>query len=325
MDVLIAEPLSPEVRHWLQARHEVLYAPQLAQDAAQFRLTLARARAVIIPPSLGIDAATLNRAPHLVIVGRLSAGPESIDLEACARMGVEVVRPAVASAQAEAEFAVGALLQMLRRVPIVNDEGMLVGRELSGSQIGIVGMTPAAKPLAQLLSAFGARVVGYDPPLHLTDPLFARCGVAPVRLTELMRGSDGVAVLLHHFARYTGLFNHALLAEAKRHQVLVCLGHSALFDEHALAAALGPSGSLAAAWFDCLEPGLMDPGRPLRHRDTLQVTPRVASTTQGSRLRSAWAVARRIDELLSSAASRESLSPVLPAALAGPGSDPAPA
>jgi phosphoglycerate dehydrogenase-like enzyme len=47
-----------------------------------------------------------------------------------------------------------------------------------------------------------------------------------------------------------------------------------------------------------MEPGMLDPGRPLRHLDTLQVTPHVASTTLQSRSRSAWAVARRIDELL---------------------------
>ncbi len=75
------------------------------------------------------------------------------------------------------------------------------------------------------------------------------------------------------------------------------LAHSNLFDEVALARAL-TEGPLAAAWFDSLEPGAQDPGRPLRHIDTLQVTPRVASTTQESRVRSAWAVARRIDELL---------------------------
>jgi len=61
------------------------------------------------------------------------------------------------------------------------------------------------------------------------------------------------------------------------------------------------SGRMAAAWFDSLEPGMLDPGRPLHDVDTLQVTPRVASTTRESRIRSARAVARRIDELLSAA------------------------
>ena len=59
------------------------------------------------------------------------------------------------------------------------------------------------------------------------------------------------------------------------------------------------TGRMAAAWFDSMEPGAMDPGRPLHDIDTLQITPRVAGTTRESRIRSAWAVARRIDELLS--------------------------
>jgi phosphoglycerate dehydrogenase-like enzyme len=80
--------------------------------------------------------------------------------------------------------------------------------------------------------------------------------------------------------------------------VIVSIGHSALFDEAALARALS-SGRVAAAWLDSLEPGALDEGRPLFGIDNLQITPRVASTTRESRLRSAWAVAKRIDELLS--------------------------
>ena len=55
---------------------------------------------------------------------------------------------------------------------------------------------------------------------------------------------------------------------------------------------------------DSLEPGAQDPGMPLQHIDTLQVTPRVASTTRESRARSAWVVAQRIDQLLRSGFSR---------------------
>jgi len=75
---------------------------------------------------------------------------------------------------------------------------------------------------------------------------------------------------------------------------------SMLFDEASLAEAL-TSGRVAAAWLDSLEPGALDEDRPLYGIENLQITPRVASTTRESRLRSAWAVARRIDELLSAA------------------------
>ena len=324
MDVLIVEPLDPNVLNWLAARHAVQYAPELAQQPHAFRETLARVRSVIIPPSVALDAATLQGAPQLRIVGRLSAGAENIDIDACARAGIEVVRPASASAGAEAEFVIGALLQMLRRVPIISEDGLLVGRELGGLTVGLVGMTATVKPLQHLLQAFGARVVGYDPGVHASDPIWSRTGVEPVGLQELLQGSDAVCVLLTYYPRFSGLFGERLLTECKLNQVLVSLGHSSLFDEVALAQALR-EGPLAAAWFDSLEPGALDPGRPLRHIDTLQVTPRVSATTQQSRVRSAWAVARRIDELLLSVPPRRSFRQTLPGEFAGLEDGPTPA
>ena len=241
------------------------------------------------------------RAQRLRLVARLAVGTENIDLEACARNGIEVVRPASASAAAEAEFVIASLLAMLRRVPIVNAEGLLVGRELGGCTVGLVGMTPAVQPLAKLLTAFGARVLGYDPSVHISDALWSRHGVEAVGLRELMARSDCVAVLLAFFSRYRGLFGDRLFQGAKANQVLVSLAHSNLFDEQALAQAL-TQGPLAAAWMDSLEPGALDPERPLSRVATLQVTPRVSSITQGSRMRGAWAVAQRVDELLTATA-----------------------
>jgi len=300
MVVLIVEPLDPEVMQWLVARHAVRYAPDLARDPRALRQALRHVQAVIIPPTVALDADTLAQAPLLKAVGRLSAGAENIDFEACARAGVEVVRPTDATAQAEAEFVIGALLQMLRRVPVVNAEGLLVGRELAGSTVGLIGMGPAAQPLSQLLAAFGTRVVGYDPALHASDPLWARWLVEPLGLRELMEESDGVCVMLNYFTRYQGLLGERYLSFCKPNQVLVSLASTSLFDEATLADVLG-SGRMAAAWFDSLEPGLRAPGRLLHQIDTLQVTPRVASTTRESRVRAAWDVAKRIDTLLASA------------------------
>lgn len=298
MDVLIVEPLEPEVMQWLGERHAVRYAPELARDPRALRQALFNVRALVIPPSVALDAQALHYAPVLRAVGRLSSGAENIDLDACGRAGVEVVRSVTASAVAEAEFMVGALLQMFRRVPVLSPEGLLVGRELGGATIGLVGMVPAARALAQLLAAFGSRVIGYDPAVHASDNVWSRWRVEPMPLRELMEQSDGVCVQLTYFSRYQGLIGERFLPHCKPNQVVVSVAHSSVFDEHALADVLA-SGRMAAAWFDSLEPGALDAGRPLAEIDTLQVTPRVAATTRESRVRAAWAVARRIDELLS--------------------------
>lgn len=311
MDVLIVEPLEPEVLQWLGSRHTVRSAPELARDPRSFRHALYDVRALVIPASVTIDAAALRMAPMLRTVGRLTAGLENIDMAACSASGVEVVRPATASAAAEAEFVIGALLQMLRRVPVVSAEGLLVGRELGSCKVGIVGMSPAAKPLADLLRAFGASMVGYDPSLHASDALWSRWNVQPAGLRELIEQCDAVCVLLNYFSRYQGLIGERYLQQCKADQVLVSLAHSALFDEWALAEAL-QSGRMAAAWLDSVEPGTLVSGRPLHGIDTLQVTPRVSGTTRESRLRAAWAVARRIDEVLNSPAARSEFRPTAP-------------
>ena len=150
-------------------------------------------------------------------------------------------------------------------MPANGSDGMRVGRELGGATVGVIGMPPAARSMAQMLGGVGSKVVGYDPALHGSDSVLERWRVAPL---------------------------------------LVSIGHSALFDEAAPADALH-TGRIAAAWFDSLEPGALDAGRPLFGIEKLQVTPRLASTTRESRLRSAWAVVKRIDELLTPRADPE--------------------
>ena len=82
--------------------------------------------------------------------------------------------------------------------------------ELGGATVGLVGMTPAARPLSQLLGAFGSRVVGYDPAVHTSDGLWTRWKVEPLGLRELMEQSDAVCVMLTYFSRYHGLLGERL-------------------------------------------------------------------------------------------------------------------
>ena len=185
MDLLVVDTLEADVLEWLGLRHSIRHAPELAHAPREFRRSLYNVRATIVPASVTIDAETLDFAPVLRAIGRVSAGAENIDLAACERRQIEIVRSHTASARAEAEFAIGAALSLLRRVPVRNADGSVAGRELGGATVGLVGMSPTARSIAQLLSGFGARVIGYDPALHASDSVWQLWKVAPVGLREL--------------------------------------------------------------------------------------------------------------------------------------------
>jgi D-3-phosphoglycerate dehydrogenase len=161
--------------------------------------------------------------------------------------------------------------------------------------------------LTQLMQAFGTRVIGYDPSRHPSDSTWARWGIEAVSLAELVEHSDGLVLLLPYFDRYRGLLGERQLEATRAGQVLVGLSQSGLVDEAALAQALR-AGRVRAAWFDCLEPGWLESGRPLHGISSLQVTPRLAGTTRESRVRAAWAVARAIDGLLLPPATRSPIA-----------------
>ena len=307
MSVLILEPLEADVVQWLGERHDARFAPELVGDFEGLVEALQDARALVAPPEVRIDAALVRSAPMLRAIGRASGGAENIDIEACRQAGVDVVRSQTSTASAEAEFAIGALLSLLRRVPVEGSDGLKVGRELGCSTIGLLGLTPTARVLTQLMQAFGTRVIGYDPARHPIDSTWARWGIEAVSLAELVANSDGLVLLLPYFDRYRGLLGERQLESSRAGQVLVGLSQSGVVDEAALAQALR-AGRLRAAWFDCLEPGWLESGRPLHGIGALQVTPRLAGTTRESRVRAAWAVARAIDGLLLPPATRSPIA-----------------
>jgi phosphoglycerate dehydrogenase-like enzyme len=321
VSVLIVEPVDGEVAEWLAARHGIRRAPDFARDPIALRRALADADAAILPAGIAVDAALLEAAPRLRAVGRIGGSTDNIDQDACAQRNVTVVRNPVASAMAEAEFMIGALLQMLRRLPQPRGDIYREGRELGASTVGLLGLSPSARAMAQLLAGFGSRVIGYDPAVHASDAVWERWQIGAVPLRDLLASCDALCVQLPFYNRYRGLLGERLLEGCRPNQVIVCIGSSAVFDDAALAQVLG-NGTVAAAWFDQIEPGLLEPGKPLVDAQNLFVTPRLAAATRQTSERAAWVVARRIDELLT-APGMAAFSATEPGALAGLAADPA--
>jgi phosphoglycerate dehydrogenase-like enzyme len=173
-----------------------------------------------------------------------------------------------------------------------------VGREINGSVIGLLGIGPAASALAGLLNGMGARVIGYDPALHHSSPLWQQMRVQPVSLLDMMSTADAVSVQMLYASRYKGFINERVLAACKQHQLWVSIARSALFDSTAMLEAL--QDGRIAAWLTDSADESQDAAMPLlRTLPNFYATQRIGSLTRESRQRASWYMAHRLHDVLS--------------------------
>jgi D-3-phosphoglycerate dehydrogenase len=302
VDILLLDRLVPEALTWLEARHSVEVRPELALDPRALRKALYNAQAVVLPRKVVVTKEFLDFAPLLKTVARMHAGNDNTDLEACRERNVRVIQATTANVRSNAEYLLASLLLLFRRgigSSLIGDRhaDIRLGRELNGSVVGIFGLAPTAHMLATMLQALGAKLIGYDPAVHHTAPIWDRLQVQPVSLQELMAYSDAVSVQVIYASRYQGFVNDKLLAHCKPGQLWVGITRSALFDPQALAGAL-LDGRIEACMLDGAEAGFASKGTPLHDVNNLFLTPRVGSHTREARLRASWYVAHRIHETL---------------------------
>lgn len=307
MDILLLDALVPEAVTWLEAAYSVEYRPSLAEDTVSLRQTADHIKGVVFPRHTVLTRDFLDLFPRLKAVARLHVGTANTDLEACRERGIKVIHASSANVRSNAEYLLSCLLLMYRRGVVSALMGRRhpssqMGRELHGSTVGILGLGSTAHMLAGMLTGLGARLLGYDPAIHHTSPIWVRAGITPVTLPALMSQSDAVSVQMLYASRFKGFVNDKILVNCKPNQLWAGLSRSELFDEPALAAALC-DGRIEACILDGASPGFAGENSPLRGVSNLYVTPRLGSHTREARLRSSWFVAHRMHEAISPDAS----------------------
>ena len=303
MDILLLDTLVPEATAWLETRHSVHYLPELADDPVALRKACYKTKGIVFPRQSVVTRDLLDFLPKLKAVARLHVGTDNTDLEACHERDIKVIHANSANVRSNAEYLLATLLLLYRRGIVSSLAGrkhpaQAMGRELYGSTVGILGLAPTAHTLAGLLHGLGVRLIGYDPAIHHTAPIWERLHIQPVTLPELMSQSNAISVQMLYAARYKSFVNSKLLAACKRHQLWVGISRSHLFDEGALAEALC-DGRIEACILDGAEACFADENSPLHGLKNLFVTPRLGSHTREARLRSSWYVAHRIHEAIS--------------------------
>jgi phosphoglycerate dehydrogenase-like enzyme len=302
VDILLLDALVPEAMAWLETRHAVEYRPELADDLAVLRKAAYKSRGIVFPRQTVVTREFLDFMPKLKAVGRLHVGTDNTDLEACKERGIKVIHASSANVRSNAEYLLSSLLLLYRRGVVSALMGKRhpstqMGRELHGSTVGILGLAPTAHTLAGMLTGLGVRLIGYDPAVHHTAPIWERLRIQPVTLTELVSQSDAVSVQMLYAARFRSFVNDKLLAACKHGQLWVGISRSALFEETALAAALC-DGRIEACILDGAEDNFTREGSPVRGLKNLFITPRLGSHTREARLRSSWYVAHRMHEAI---------------------------
>ena len=298
MEILLLEPLAPDAVSWLQTRHSVTFRPELALDLMTLRKEAYKTRAIVFPRHTRVTRELLDFLPKLKVIGRLIGGMDNTDLDFCKVRGIKVIYAGSSHVRSNAEYLLSNLLHLYRRTLPSTLSASRSGitqpaRELHGSTVGLLGLSPVAHTRAGLLASLGVRLIGYDPAVHHTSPVWEQLRVQPVSLVELMSRSNGVSVQMLDAARFKGFVNDKLLAACKRHQLWVGISRRSLFDEAALAAAL-TDGRIDACVLDGDESGLPTAASPLFGLKNLLLTPGLGCQTHEANLRSCWYVAQRI-------------------------------
>ncbi len=287
--VVVSEFIAPEGIARLEPVVELVADATLVIDRARLLEAVAHADAIIVRDRTQVDAELLAAGPRLRAVGRLGVGTDNLDLDALAARDVVVHLATGANAVSVAEHVVGALLFLSRPSFAASERVIagewprteLVGRELAGRTLGLLGFGATARAVAQRAMALGMAVVASDP--AVTDP---GPDVALVGPDELFAAADALSVHAPLLPSTRGLVGRSALALMPEGGLLVDTSRGGVVDHEAVIEALR-RGHLAGAALDVhpVEPVDASVGARYAGVPGLLLTPHLAGVTLESNVR----------------------------------------
>jgi phosphoglycerate dehydrogenase-like enzyme len=253
-------------------------APKHGARSPHELVELARGCAAAIVSTDPFTADVLGALPGLRLIARVGVGVDSIDLAAASARGVRVTAARGTNEHAVADYTLGAMLAVLRRIAAHDAAvrrgewertGERVGADLHGKTVGLVGLGRVGSLVARRLAGFDVAVVAYDP---------AGGGVAGVRrvtLDDLLRAADVVSIHAPLTPATRNLIDARAIAAMKAGAVLVNAARGGIVDERALAAALA-EGRLGGAALDVFEREPPDGSPLLSLAERTLLTPHIA-------------------------------------------------
>ncbi|MBA3889412.1 MAG: phosphoglycerate dehydrogenase [Gemmatimonadaceae bacterium] len=288
--ILVTDDIDPEGIAILAAepRLEIdvvptLAVPELLDRIDQYDAMIGRS-ATKVSPEL------LRRGTRLRVIGRAGVGVDNVAMDVATELGIAVINAPAGNTVAVAELFFGVMLGLLRHVPTAAtsmregrwDRSALLGSELRGKALGIVGLGRIGGEVATRAHAFGMTLLGYDP--YVADARFTGLRVRRMStLDELLAEADVVTVHTPLTEETTGLLGRRELSRMTPGAYVANLARGGIVDDSALAQAL-ESGHLRGAALDVFAVEPLPADHPIRRAPHVLLTPHLgASTVEGQR------------------------------------------
>lgn len=297
-DIIITEFMDDAAVAKLAGEFDVIYDKDLVNQPEKLAELAKDCKALIVRNRTQVKGSLLA-GKNLKVIGRLGVGLDNIDVDAAKKAGITVIPATGANNLSVAEYVITGLLMLLRSSYGHTAEmaaGLwprekMIGRELAGKTLGLIGFGAIARNTAQLASALGMNVIAYDP---YTEDFQ---GAKKVSLNELLENADAVSLHVPLTEQTKGLLDVSKIVKMKKGAVLINAARGGIVDEKALAEAL-ENGHLGGAIVDVFEKEPMTADNPLAKAPNCILTPHIAGVTKESNVRVSALIGEKVAEAL---------------------------
>jgi len=278
--ILISDPISDSGLDILNTSDfHVDYLPEWTMD--QLKSHVSDANGWIVRSGTKVTDELLNQAQKLQIIGRAGVGVDNIDIKTATRLGIVVVNTPAVNTISAAEHTIGMMLAAARKIPqghsgLKNGEWnrhTLVGVELRGKTLGIVGIGKIGREVMHRCRSFQMNVIGYDPFFSLDDD-----EITMVDLNTLTRESDFITLHLPINDDTRNLFDYSRMNKMKSTAILINVARGGIINEIDLVKILNEN-KIAGAALDVFSEEPLNPNHELIQTNRVILTPHLGAST----------------------------------------------
>ena len=300
--VLICDQVNPILNEILEKNGlKVTYEPEITPE--QIEEKIGNFEVVIVRSRTKITKDMIEKANKCKIIARVGVGLDNIDQTAAKEKEIRVINAVEGAMNAVAELVIGLMLSLAREIPRADREVRngnwikkeLMGSELKGKYLGIVGLGNIGKRLGRLARALNMNLIGFDV-LPIDEEFSKEVGLMKADLDTLLASSDYVSLHVPLLDSTKHMINAERMVAMKNTARIINTSRGGVIDEKALADAL-KTGKLAGAALDVFE---VEPAtsNELASLPNFISTPHMGAQTKEAQSLAANVIAEKIIQIL---------------------------